>query len=167
MTAWPRHRPARAGRRQAGLLNTGPHQVTASKLGLALATLASMEDVMSNMGGVSAFTSSEDLLQEELEEWEQGDPQETPPSPPPSTSEAFPRLEHVLAHLLGQSPRNPVPCRRSGMSLLVNAPSFVSWLWGVRLLVKLPRLAEVDLFGACSADSARSTAAPLQGRSPG
>ena len=41
-----------------------------------------MEDVMSNMGGVSAFTSSEDLLQEELEEWEPG---ETPPSPPPST----------------------------------------------------------------------------------
>ena len=40
-----------------------------------------MEDVMSDMGGVSAFTSSEDLLQEELE-WEPG---ETPPSPPPST----------------------------------------------------------------------------------
>ena len=43
-----------------------------------------MEDVMSNMGGVSAFTSSEDLLQEELEEWEQGDPGETPPTPPPA-----------------------------------------------------------------------------------
>merc|ERR1712015_435356 len=59
-----------------------PIRYTPVSWGSPLATLASMEDVMSNMGGVSAFTSSEDLLQEELEEWEPG---ETPPSPPPST----------------------------------------------------------------------------------
>merc|ERR1712015_500375 len=58
-----------------------PIRYTPVSWGSSLATLASMEDVLSTMGGVSAFTSSEDLLQEELE-WEPG---ETPPSPPPST----------------------------------------------------------------------------------
>merc|ERR1712015_460409 len=57
-----------------------PIRYTPVSWGSPSATLASMEDVMSDMGGESACTSSEDLLQEELW-WEPG---ENPPSPPPS-----------------------------------------------------------------------------------